>query len=156
MIVSLTGVTEVGAIPRGIGLERLRWDGSQIVDLLDLTTIWVKNEGGWFSLHAIQVPGSQAVAMAYGERFRLREVDGVISLYTQAEWDDAQAAELSARMDTQQLKAEAIDFILGLSYAAIDQHINTVFGGLTAAQKTSLKRLYKIVLFLGKSKLKGG
>ena len=43
---------------------------------------------------------------------------------------------------------ERLAEISSMSYSQIDTHIDNVFGGLSAAQKTSLKKLYKAVLAL--------
>lgn len=42
----------------------------------------------------------------------------------------------------------AKDLVNSLTYDDIDNHIENVFGGLSTAQKSSLKKLYKAVLFL--------
>jgi len=44
IIVHLTphGDTEIGSIPKGAGLERMRFDGKQLVDLATLGEIWVE------------------------------------------------------------------------------------------------------------------
>ena len=41
-----------------------------------------------------------------------------------------------------------LDEIGGMSWTDLDTHIDTVFGALSAAQKTSLKKLYRCVLAL--------
>jgi hypothetical protein len=50
-------------------------------------------------------------------------------------------------------KEAGMDLIRNLQFSDIDQHIENVFGSLNAQQKTSLKRLYKAVLFIGKKVL---
>ena len=68
----LNGGTEVGSAPPGVGLERLRFDGSQLVDLAALSTIYVRQlDSGAYELHAVNVPGSVAVAMTYADRRNL-------------------------------------------------------------------------------------
>lgn len=62
------GDVEVGPIPKGVGLERLRWDGEKLVDLWDLDEMWVKPKGNSFSMHAVEVPGSRKVRMKYKDR----------------------------------------------------------------------------------------
>lgn len=58
--------------PRGVGLERLRWTGEAVVDLADLSEFWVEPlKDGAYRLHAIEVPGSYLVSMAYADRKRL-------------------------------------------------------------------------------------
>jgi hypothetical protein len=51
-------------------------------------------------------------------------------------------------------KGEGMDLIRNLQLSDIDQHIENVFGSLNTQQKTSLKRLYKAVLFIGKKVLR--
>ena len=70
-------------------LDRLRYDGLQLVDLATMSAIWVEPIGKYFQLHAVQVPNSQLVAMQYRERVYLtRDPDGTIRLTTQQERDD--------------------------------------------------------------------
>jgi len=95
--VSERGDSEIGAIPRKkkrVGLERLRWTGKAIVDLADLSEIWVRPLGsGFFELHAVDVPGAQPVAMTYADRKKLVMDQGVVRLKTAQE---AQADEKAA------------------------------------------------------------
>lgn len=63
------GNVEIGSIPKGVGLERLRFDGKKVVDLADLDEIWVKPlDQGFFELHVVEVLGAQLVTMAYKNR----------------------------------------------------------------------------------------
>lgn len=48
------------------------------------------------------------------------------------------------------LLAAAKDLISSLTYNDIDDHIETVFDNLNVAQQNSLKKLYKVVLYLVK------
>ena len=48
------------------------------------------------------------------------------------------------------LKAAAKDLVENLTYDDIDDHIDNVFSNLNTDQKNSLKKLYKVVLFLAK------
>lgn len=87
--------TEVGQPPKGVGLERLRFDGRLILDLMDLSEMWVEPvSGGGFVLHALEVPGSQLVKMSYADRRNLVMESGVIRVLTAAE---IQARDLSQR-----------------------------------------------------------
>jgi len=74
------GDTEIGQIPRDVGLERLRFNGQRVVDLATLDSMWVRPMAGGFELHAIEVPGSQLVRMRYRDRKRLQVIGGRISL----------------------------------------------------------------------------
>jgi len=91
IIISLTikGDTEIGTIPadkKGVGLDRLRFDGEKIVDLADLTELWVEAVApDFFICHAIEVQGSQKVIMSYQDRKNLMIDNGTIRLKTAAE-----------------------------------------------------------------------
>lgn len=74
---------EVGNISNGVSLDRLRWDGSQLVDLMNPQTLYVKYLGdGYFELHVVNLPGTQPIYMSYKERKKLRynEENGMIFL----------------------------------------------------------------------------
>ncbi|MBW2024363.1 MAG: hypothetical protein JRH08_00750 [Deltaproteobacteria bacterium] len=101
LIIHITerGDTEIGRLPKGVGLERLRWDGSKIVDLADLDKIWVECRNGVFILHAVEVPGSQLVKMKYADRKRLTKDGDKIRLKTAAEIEaEAKEEELKAKL----------------------------------------------------------
>jgi hypothetical protein len=68
--------------PRDVGWERLRWDGERIIDLATLDSMWVeRTQAGSFVLHAVEVPGSVLVDMAYSDRKNL-SFGGSISVKT--------------------------------------------------------------------------
>ena len=73
---------EIGSIPRGVGLERLRFDGERIVDLVDLDSIWVEFINGFFILHCVPVRSSVLVEMNYTDTKRLVNDNGTIRLKT--------------------------------------------------------------------------
>jgi len=126
--ISVAGDTEIGAVPPGVGLERLRFDGRKVVDLADLKSLWVRDLGcGAYSLHAVEVPGSQAVEMTYADRRRLTTEAGVIRLRTQ---DEMQAQNL----------AEA----LGMEKNRLRRRIQDAVGD----QADQLADLYKLVYAL--------
>jgi len=152
IIVHITerGDTEIGRLPRGIGLERLRWDGSKVVDLADLDKIWVEHKNGAFILHAIEVPGSQLVKMTYKDRKRLTIEDGKIRLLTAEEMAAKQAEEKGKAADLRNLKYDFEQMTKNMDYSKLDKHIDNAFFNLTSAQKASLKWLYKTVLYLAK------
>lgn len=79
---------DIGPIDKGIGLERLRWTSSGVVDLYHLTEIWVEEINGKFVLHAEVYPGCQLVQMTYSERNLLVNDDGKIRLKNQQELND--------------------------------------------------------------------
>ncbi|MBU2539164.1 MAG: hypothetical protein KKH22_12080 [Proteobacteria bacterium] len=81
-----TGDTEIGALPPGVGVERLRWDGATLIDLAAVTQIHVRHiSGTHFELHAVAVAGSRPVAMTWADRRNLVVVDGLIRLKTAEE-----------------------------------------------------------------------
>jgi len=152
IIVHITerGNTEIGHLPRGVGLERLRWDGSKVVDLADLDEIWVEYKNGAFILHAIEVPRSQLVKMTYKDRKRLTVEDGKIRLLTAEEMAAKQTEEKDKAADLRNLKHDFEQMTKNMDYSKLDKHIDNVFFNLTLTQKASLKWLYKTVLYLAK------
>jgi len=76
---------EVGTPPSGVGLERLRWDGEQIVDLADLSTIHISRVNGVYELHCVAVSGSQPVYMGYVDRKNLISDGGVYRVLNASE-----------------------------------------------------------------------
>lgn len=77
--------TDIGPIPRGVGTERLRWTGTELVDLAEVSEIYVLPKSGGFELHAVEVPGSQLLEMNYFDRKRLRLENGTVVLDTPEE-----------------------------------------------------------------------
>lgn len=77
---SLTKGTEIGNIPKGFGLNALRWDGEKIVILPKLDQIWVEYINNTFVLHCKKVRKSQLVTMKFNQRKRLTIEDNVIKL----------------------------------------------------------------------------
>ena len=64
---------EVGNIPSGISIDRMRWNGSELVDLLMLRGFYVRHLGdNYFELHAVNVSDSHYVEMRYRDRRKLR------------------------------------------------------------------------------------
>lgn len=60
---------EVGEIPYRVGLERLRWNGSEIIDLYYLDKFYVDRKTK--ILYAHPVPNSDLVEMNYNDRKKL-------------------------------------------------------------------------------------
>ncbi len=97
IIVHITehGNTEIGVVPHTVGLDRLRWDGSRIVDLATLGQIWVKHTN-IYELHCIDVGGCQLVTMTYSDRKNLtKDPDGTIRIKTPAELQAEADAEFN-------------------------------------------------------------
>jgi len=80
--VNTTDGVEIGRVPKGVGLERIRWDGTKIVDLFTLESIWVEYKNGTFILHSIETPNSQLVKMNYKDRKKLWNDNGVYKIKT--------------------------------------------------------------------------
>ena len=121
---------EIGKLPLGVGLERLRWDGSKIIDLADLSEIWVRNKNGSWELHCIQVDNSQLVEMTYADRKKLILNGGSIRLKTEQEIEDERIArllkvakaKLSAKMgEITDLHMAMLAFIMALIVYARNQ-----------------------------------
>lgn len=77
-----TNGTEIGDLPKGVGLERLRFNGTEIVDLATLSAFWVEPIAGGFMLHAVRVPNSNYIEMAFEDRKHLQINGGVPSIKT--------------------------------------------------------------------------
>lgn len=127
IIVYLTekGDTEIGEIPKGVGLERLRWDGEKVVDLAGLNQIWVREVNGVFELHAVKVNNSVLVDMAYADRKRLKVVpgNGIHVLTTE------EISELKEKERVKKLRAN------------VAAHLEKSFGNLTAQNQLVLLAL---------------
>lgn len=154
--------TQIGPIPSGVDLTRLRYDASvpEVVNLMDLTSMYVEHKSGGFILHAVSehpVTGKTytLITMTYLDRNNLiQETDGTIRLLTPQEVIDIDQAEQDAILDNRDLKGQAKDLVESLTYQAVLNHIDNVFGGLSTDQKTSLKKLYCAVLYLAKKQIK--
>jgi len=80
---------EIGSLPKGAGLDHMRWDGNKLIDLLNLDKIWVEYINGSFRLHCIEVPHSQLVSMQYKDRKKLwTDIDGVYKLKSNEQIQD--------------------------------------------------------------------
>jgi len=86
--------------------------------------------------------------------FRYVEIDPPVTrrkiiqaIVTDAEVTEEDAPEIDGELA---LIDARLDGIGQMTWTEIDQHIDAAFGGLSVAQKTSLKTLYKCVLALVK------
>lgn len=139
-------------IPRGVGLERIRVVAGQVIDLADLTEIWVENVQGAWILHAASYPGCQLVTMTLADKKNLMNDSGTYRVKTQQEIDDEEQEEINEQTDNQELKQNLKTLVENLKFGKIDQHIENTFGQLNSSQKASLKTLYKSVLYLAKNR----
>jgi len=153
---------DIGPVPMDVDLKRLRYNHTvpEVVDLMDLSEIYVEHRSGGFILHAIPshpVTGKTytLITMTYLDRKNLiQENDGTIRLLTPAEVIARDQAKLDDMADNQNLKAQARDIIANLTYDQILIHIDNVFSMLDVAQRTSLKKLYCTVLYLAKKAIR--
>lgn len=147
----------IGPVPKGVPIERLRFDPRtrKVVNLDDLDEMYVEFKNGVFIIHCFPMKGTQKVVMKYADRKRLiMDPSGVIRLLTIQEWEDHQQAYFEEIDDSVLLREQVANFIEDLTFSRIDNHIENVFGTLNEAQKTSLKRLYKAVLYISKKAIR--
>jgi hypothetical protein len=78
-------------------LKRIRFDGTNLVDLATLSHIYVAYENNAFELHAREVANSQLVAMKYEDRRRLKYDAGIIDLKSVQDLRDDLIAKLTHR-----------------------------------------------------------
>ena len=92
---------EVGMIPKGVGFERLRWDGEQLIDLADLTEFYISRNN--FKLHIQEQPNTDLVEMNYQDRHKLMfdTATNKVRLKTQQEIDQPKNDEYKARRRSQ-------------------------------------------------------
>jgi len=58
--------------------------------------------------------------------------------------------ELATIAEAANLEAELQSLVASLSYADVATHVNTTFSGLSVAQRSSLIKLYRVVLYMAK------
>jgi hypothetical protein len=115
------GDTEIGTIPKNVGIERLRFDGEKVVDLADLTEFWVVPINSGFELHCIQVPNSQLIQMNYSDRKYLRLNDSTIRLKTPEEVS-AESVDTATENAKNRLRTKLNESIGDIH----DQHFNSL------------------------------
>lgn len=150
-----TGI-DAGDMPgKHVGLERIRHVEGKLIDIATLDELYVRYENGVFHLHAIPVKGSVLVSMTYADRKRLTiNSSGDIELMTPAEKEVEEQATKDKLIDNKALRGDIKDFILGITRADVINHIDNVFSALNANQRASLKKLYCVVLFLAKDRIR--
>ncbi|GAG19599.1 unnamed protein product, partial [marine sediment metagenome] len=107
----------IGPVPSDADLTRLRYDASipGVVDLMDLTEIYVEHKNGVFFLHCVPSHPVTAktytlITMTYLDRKNLiQENDGTIHLLTPAEIAARDQTIVDDMEDNRNLKAEARD-----------------------------------------------
>ena len=144
---------EIGDIPRGVDLGRLRFDGNQVLDLAEQIRFWVRQIGpGAFEFHVIEVPGSQYVEMAWRDRKHLINDAGTIRVMTQEEIDAAEQAEYDRQETVRQYNERfGFDDILRRFVTArpdqIEAFIDANVTDLQSA-KAALKKLAVILRYV--------
>jgi hypothetical protein len=150
----MTRGVEVGQIPGKIGVDRMRWNGSALIDLNDLTEIHIRRVNGVWFLHSIPVPGSQPITMTWAERKRLVEdPPGTFRILDQTEWDQKQLDEDADQTDNRSLKTELTALIQTTSFADLETKVDNIFADHSPAQRTFLLQMARVVLFLAKKEL---
>ena len=86
---------EVGLIPKGVGFERLRWNGFEMIDLIDLDEYYVSRNT--FKLHIKPASNRDLVKMQYQDRKYLFFDGHKIRLKTQDEINKPKRDEYIAR-----------------------------------------------------------
>jgi hypothetical protein len=151
---------QVGAIPKGVGWERLRYDHriDRVVDLMDLDEIYVRFKDGHFELHAVPVPRSQLVTMRYHDKHKLTfETVGVtktIVCLSDAEYELIREERASSIADNKQLKARLVSLVEDLTYSEVTTKVDNIFSDHTAGQRQVLKDALHVLLFLAKKELR--
>jgi len=87
LVMSSDEVTEIGSIPKNIGLGRLRFDGDKVININNLNQIWVDT---YKILHCIDTGNCQLVDMTYSDRYDLITTDTGWRLKTTQEKIDEQ------------------------------------------------------------------
>ena len=123
--------TEIGSLPAGVGLERLRFDGDKVVDLAAVSEIWIKiSIGGAFELHCIDIGGCKLVAMAYSQRDLLINIDGTYSIKT-----------------AEQIEAERIIEVNQMAKTKLVQMVKAELGGIEEFQVHSLAFIAALIIY---------
>ena len=87
---------EIGSIPKGVDLGRLRFDGDEVINLNDLNQIWVDPDR---ILHCINTGSCQLVDMTYADRRDLIMTDTGWRLKTVQEKIDEQEIKSENRIN---------------------------------------------------------
>ena len=148
------GETEIGKLPKAVGLERLRFDGEKIIDLAELNTFWVVAKSStFFELHCIEVPNSQQISMIYSERKRLYLDNGIIRLRAEQEYLDFLIQKDTIVQKNKTLKDNVITFAQNVTDDKIDAYLQNVFTYSTQQERDLklaglLKKIIKVLIFI--------
>jgi len=103
-------------------------------------------DGGYF-LAETTVQTFDPATHKQGARIEAKPANRIQWTY---EVDPLTAEELAAIAEAANLEAELQSLVASLSYADVATHVNTTFSGLSVAQRNSLIKLYRVVLYLAK------
>ena len=112
---------EIGTPPKDIGLERLRFDGSNIVDIASLSAFWVEPRSEGFILHCVEVPGSEYLEFAYADKKLLILNGGTLRLKAPEEVEAEQLA-IKIKILKNKLRLKLLNSIGDVQ----DQNMNTL------------------------------
>jgi len=151
--ITANGDTEIGDLVPKVGLERQRFDGTEMVDLINLDEMWVRHKGGdAFELHAVQVPNSQLVQMNYLDRKWLtKDDDGIIRVLTplerEAKLESAyNRSSVSVRFNEIKKLDNFINGVLHATPETINQYIENNVTNLDSAKEV-LKRMALLIAY---------
>jgi hypothetical protein len=148
---------DVGDLPLGAPLDfnRIRWNGTSLVDLMTFDEIYVRRVNGVWTLHSVEVEGSQLVTMKYWRKKFLIDDSGTYRVMTGEEIDQHKTAQKADKLENRELRAAAKEFVQELTFQDINTIVDNLFGGLSVGQRNYLKKLSKGVLYLAKDKVRG-
>ena len=146
---STVGV-EIGNIPKETGIDRLRFDGKVLIDLINVEQFWVRaNSASNFELHIIPVTNSSLIKMKYEDRKKLYLDGGVIKVASAQVYDAKCSALTDHITKNKHLKEVALKFLDTLSTPTkIQQYVSTTYTSLSPEEQTSLVDVYKLVYYL--------
>jgi len=101
---------EIGALPKDVGIERLRFNGVKVVDLAGLSAFWVERKTDGFILHCVEVPNSTYLEFAYADRKFLILNGGTLRLKTTEEIE-AEKLEIKVKILKNKLRLKLLDSI---------------------------------------------
>lgn len=92
---------EIGDLPKGVGFERLFWNGFELIDLADLSEFYV--DVNTFRLSPIHQPRTELVKMKYQDRHNLikDEKTNKLRVKTQTEIDQPKKDEYKNRRSSE-------------------------------------------------------
>lgn len=90
---------ELGPKPYGSSLESLRYNGKKIVDLGNLTGMWIEKKRDGFVLHCMNVGNCQYVKMLYNQKHLLIDDNGTYRLKTK---DEIQSEKKEKKLNRKQ------------------------------------------------------